>query len=95
MIDLEEVVPRDVRAEAMSPEHLMSHQPRNPFCHVCLRAKTKKLKSFKGAFDRRPEKWGQLITADHVDSKSTRMLGLSGEKEALVIKDVKSGLKNI
>ena len=33
--------------------------------------------------------------ADHVDSKSTKMLGLSVEKEALVIKDVMSGLKNI
>ena len=52
MIDLEEVVLRDVRAEAMSPEHLTTHKPKNPFGHVRLRAKTKKLKSFRGAFDR-------------------------------------------
>ena len=49
----------------------------------------------RGAFDRKVEKWGQIITADQVDSKSTRLLSLIGEKEALVVKDVMSGLKHI
>ena len=89
------IQPRDLRAEASSPEHLVTHKPKNPFCPVCSRAKTTKLRYMKGAFDRKLERWGQLITADRADSKSAKMLGLNGEKEALDIKDVMSGLKNI
>ncbi len=45
-----------------------------------------------GAFDRTLSRWGQLLTSDHVDSKARKMLGLIGEKEAFVIKDMFSGL---
>ena len=46
VVDLDEnTVPNDLRAEAVSPEHLMTHKPKNPFCYVCLRAKVNKLNS--------------------------------------------------
>ncbi len=45
-----------------------------------------------GDFDRTLSRWGQLLTSDHVDSKARKMLGLIGEKEAFVIKDMFSGL---
>ena len=38
-----------------------------------------------GAFDRELTQWGELVTSDHVDSKSQKMIGIAGEKEAYVI----------
>ena len=45
-----------------------------------------------GAFDRELRHWGQLLTSDHVNSKAKKNIGLGGEKQAFVIKDVFSGL---
>ena len=29
----------NLRAEAMSPSHLLTHRPKNPYCETCKRAK--------------------------------------------------------
>ena len=47
-----------------------------------------------GAYDRVLTHWGELLTSDHIDSKSKNMIGIAGEKEAYVIKDLWSGLQN-
>ncbi len=36
-----------------------------------------------GAFDRKLDHWGQLLTADHVDSKAKKSIGLGGAKMLL------------
>ncbi len=48
-----------------------------------------------GALDRELTHWGELLTSDHVDSKSKKIVGIAGEKEAYVIKDLWSGLQNM
>ena len=50
-------------------------------------------KKFHGAFkaSRNPTQFMQLVTCDHIISKS--MEGLTGDKDALVIKDLLSKLK--
>ena len=35
----EEWAPRDLKAEAKSITHLLTHMPMNPYCEVCQRAK--------------------------------------------------------
>eukprot|EP00972_Heterocapsa_arctica_P039186 5772658-Heterocapsa_arctica.AAC.1 len=50
-------------------------------------------KKFTGAFQRsrKPAKFMELVTCDHIISNS--MEGLTGDKDALVIKDLFSNLK--
>ena len=38
-----------------------------------------------GAFDRKLTHWGQLLTSDHVDSKTRKMVGLDGKKRLLLL----------
>jgi hypothetical protein len=86
---------RDLRLEAESMAHKLTHKPKNPYCKICDQAKTKEKSRIRGSFKRELSAWGDVITADHLDSKRASMMGLSGEKEALVIKDVWSKLKHI
>ena len=46
----------------------------------------------RGAFKRRPTKFLDLVTADHIITRHPRMIGQSGEECAFVILDVFSGL---
>eukprot|EP00972_Heterocapsa_arctica_P024876 3668749-Heterocapsa_arctica.AAC.1 len=52
-------------------------------------------KKFHGAFQRsrNPTKFMELVTCDHIISKS--MEGLTGDKDALVVKDRFSNLKQL
>eukprot|EP00972_Heterocapsa_arctica_P112920 16434447-Heterocapsa_arctica.AAC.1 len=52
-------------------------------------------KKFHGAFraSREPSHYMELVTCDHIISKS--MEGLTGDKDALVIKDLLSKLKQL
>ena len=38
---------------------------------------------------------GELLTSDHVDSTSKKMIGTAGEKEGYVNKDLWSGITNL
>ncbi len=82
-----------LRLEAQSIAHMLTHKPKNGFRAICDRAKTKQVPHMRGAFSRPLTKWGDIITADHIDSQRATMMGLNGEREALVIKDVWSGYK--
>ena len=86
---------RDLKAEAESLEHKLSHIPKNIHCDTCMRSKMKNAKSKHGSFQREPKAWGDVITADHLDARKKEMVGLIGEREALTIKDILSGLGNI
>ena len=44
------------------------------------------------AFQRKTEKWGDIITFDHLYSGGVRALGLEGEAEAFVICDLHTGI---
>ena len=43
---------RDLKAEATSLRHLLTHLPKNPHCVSCQQAKMRQRYSFKGAFKR-------------------------------------------
>ena len=86
---------RNLRLEAESLHHKLTHKPKNKYCPVCDQAKTRELARRAGSFDRKLEAWGDLITADHIDSRAESSVALFGEREALVIKDVYSKLKHI
>ena len=88
---------RDLRLEAKSLKHLLTHLPKNPYCDACTRGKMKSVKRFRGSFaaNRHPERWGQLLTADHLVAKGKRMLSVSGHKDALVMKDLFSDVQHV
>ena len=50
---------------------------------------------FKGSFQNTATFWGQHLTADHITSVKDSMLGVTGDKNAFVIKDLYSGLKHL
>ena len=41
------------------------------------------------------DKWGRIVTCDHVDSQARYNIGIGGEVEAFVIKDLFSGLVHL
>ena len=58
---------------------------------MCLRQDEEKTK-YRGAFKRDLKKWGDIVTADHLDSKSDLNVSHEGHRFALVVKDVWSKL---
>ena len=87
---------RDLKKEAISTRHLLTHTPYNKYCEACKSAKMKEKKHFVGSFKREVKKWGEVLTADHlVGRKSARldqMLGCTGEQNAMNVKDLWSKL---
>ena len=65
---------------AMPKEHLLFHKPHNPFCDGCNAAKMKDVQHFKGVYDRKQTFWGEMLTCDHVDSRSAENTGLLGDR---------------
>ena len=48
---------------------------------------------FAGSYQRKPKKWGEIITADHlVSNKRGKKHGVRGSKNAVNVKDLYSGL---
>ena len=60
---------RNLKKEAESPEHLLTHRPYNPFCRGCVEGKIQKKPHRKGGLvdkeDKPPDGFGQQVTADH------------------------------
>ena len=83
-----------LRREATSLKHRLLHKPKNPYCEACTRGKMRLGKLFKGSYQRKPDKWGQCITCDHIVSKEDNMLSIKGHRDCLTIKDLWSGLKH-
>ena len=78
-----------LKAEACSARHLRLHQPKNPYCPTCVRANMMRryAKRRKTLPQRIPEKFGDLVNADHLLAQSAESMGLFGERDALLIVD--------
>ena len=83
----------DLRAEALSVEHLLTHTPKNPYCPSCIRAKMSRKPARRVRRDPEtlPGKFGELVNIDHIVAHSPEAMGLTGERDALVIVDRYSG----
>ena len=59
---------RDLKAEAKSVTHMLTHLPKNPFCSVCQRAKLENAKSYKhgGVSAHKYESFGDHVTGDTI-----------------------------
>ena len=55
----------------------------------------KHTKKMKGSFKPSTRRWGEHLTADHNTSIKDNMLGVTGDRDALVVKDIHSGLKHL
>ena len=79
-----------------SLQHLLTHKPAHPKCEACMRGKLKERRHYKGAFKRDTSKWGDLVTCDHLVSRSDEM-GISVQKhtDALVVVDTHTRGSNI
>ena len=56
---------RNLREEAISMNHLLTHKPFNIYCDACNLGKMRRAKKFVGAYQasRQPTKWLDLVTA--------------------------------
>ena len=79
-----------LKAEAKTLAHLCTHRYRNPYCEACIRARMKHYRTVRGAFKRKLEAWGDLITFDFLDMRRAADMGIGNDemREVLVIRDV-------
>ena len=88
-----------LREVAMTPEHQLTHLPKNPFCEVCRRAKLSNAQHRRkvnraeasSSLPELPPRFGGRLVADHVVAHSERSRGFTGDKNALVLRDVYTG----
>ena len=87
---------RDLKCEASSHHHLMTHKPKFPWCDVCRHATaTRKQRRKRNPGDAGHCKFGDAVTADYIDMKSDVKRGIDGERQALIVKDLGSEFKMI
>ena len=80
---------RDLKAEAISLEHMMTHTPFNGHCPSCVRAKMVRKPARRIDQDPAlaPKKFGDLVNADHIIAHSDEAMGLTRERDALAVVD--------
>eukprot|EP00435_Cladocopium_sp_Y103_P031652 s4552_g8.t1 len=81
-----------LKSEARSKSHLLTHRYKNPYCESCVRAKMKHRKTFRGAFQRKLTKFGDLVTFDFVDDRQVLAQDYGVEKNVFVIRDRYTGM---
>ena len=83
----------DLRLEALSVHHQLTHVPKNKYCPACVRAKMlrKPARRSKRPIGDTVKKFGDLVNADHVLAQSAEACGLFGERDALIVVDRYSG----
>ena len=81
--------PRDLRAEAKSLRHLLTHTPYNPYCEACkvARMTRRPARTQHKEPEQKPKKFGDLGNADYIVAQSDESMGLTGERDALAIVD--------
>ena len=78
-----------LRAEAVSIEHLMIHFPKNPYCKACCKTRLRRKPRKRRTVPRELNgKFGSCITLDHVYAHSGEMEGMDGSMDMLVIYDL-------
>ena len=81
-----------LKNEARSKIHLLTHRYKNPYCESCVRAKMKHRKTFRGAFQRKLTKFGDLITFDYVDNRRIAEQDYGDDKTIFVVRDRYTGM---
>ena len=81
-----------LKNEARSKVHLLTHRYKNPYCESCVRAKMKHRKTFRGAFQRKLTKFGDLVTFDYVDNRRIAEQDYGDDKTIFVIRDRYTGM---
>ena len=86
---LERTDVRNLKAEATSLRHLMTHFPKNPHCSACMRAKmcAKSAPVRKHDPDDAPSKSGEQFTADHIIAQDVVDESVLGDRTALIVLD--------
>jgi hypothetical protein len=71
-----------LRASARSIEHMMTHEPKNPFCEVCERCRIQRQPRRRGTLNmgEKPTVFGQQTTGDHF-IRQRRLPGSSSKDE--------------
>lgn len=81
-----------MQIEADSLYHLLTHTPKNPNCPACRRAKMQKKPHRRKAIPieerAQAEKFGDLITGDHIVTIDKIDKSIDGKRDAVVIYDV-------
>ena len=74
-VDMSKSVEERLRAEAKSHRHMATHEPKNPFCEICTRARAQRRSKIKGSLrmGEKPKKFGDQITADHLVRQRTKL----------------------
>ena len=68
---------RDLKAEAKSPHHLLTHMPMNPYCEACQRAKMQRAPARRQdppADWVAPKKFADLVNADYIVAQSAESM---------------------
>ena len=81
-----------LKNEARTKVHLLTHRYKNPYCELCVRAKMKHRKTFRGAFQRKLTKFGDLGTFDYVDNRRIAEQDYGDDKTIFVIHDRYTGM---
>ena len=81
-----------LKNEARTKIHLLTHRYKNPYCESCVRAKMKHRKTFRGAFQRKLTKFGDLVTFDYVDNRRLAEQDYGDDKTIFVIRDRYTGM---
>ena len=84
----------DLRTEAISPRHLLIHQPKDRYCKACIRCKMQRTPCKRGASSKygpKPEKFGDKCICDYIIAYDELSKGIHGEEEAFVLVDIATG----
>ena len=79
---------RNLKNEAMSLTHLLTHFPKNKYCSACQRARLRRRPIGTGAAHVKAVGFGDIITTDHIIASREESEGILGEKTALTIYDM-------
>ena len=93
----DETTIRNLRQEAKSLRHLLTHKPANKYCDACILGKMTGTKKFCGSYERsrQPTSWLELVTADYLVAQNGSMEGITGDCDAVIIKDLFSKVKTL
>ena len=80
---------RDLKKEAVSLNHLMTHRRKNPYCASCQRAKHQAKPARRKAkrLEDPPTQFGDIVTSDHMITQSQQDQGTRGETTCMVMLD--------
>ena len=90
-VDPDDFFVTKLREQAASIKHLLTHKPFNRYCDACVQGKLKMRPHRRGAYRRKPKKWGDIVTGDHLVGNRGAWTGVTGDENAFTIRDLWSG----